>query len=159
MCWACLHPDATWADYLEHLRGMVSWHGWAIQAVEREGYCPPWAYTVGLTQMGRPELVVTGMAIGRAGQLLSEVAGHLGHSEPPAIGEIVELVGGPAIQVAPITMAAARLPVAADLYGNGVSGLQVIHADDRGRWPWEAGYRGIRGGQPILGAAELRAAS
>jgi len=81
MCWACLHPDATWDDYLEHLRSMVSWHGWAIQGVERDGIHPPWAYTVGLTRMGKPELVVTGMPITRAARLLNEMAEHLTHAD------------------------------------------------------------------------------
>jgi hypothetical protein len=26
-----------------------------------------------------------------------------------------------------------------------------VHADDRGHWPWDVGYRGVRGGQPVLG--------
>jgi len=33
----------------------------------------------------------------------------------------------------------------------GLRALQVVHADDRGHWPWETGYRGVRGGQPVLG--------
>jgi Domain of unknown function (DUF4262) len=28
----------------------------------------------------------------------------------------------------------------------------VVYADDRGRWPWDQGVRGGRGGQPVLGA-------
>ena len=34
----------------------------------------------------------------------------------------------------------------------GLRALQVVHADDRGHWPWETGYRGVRGGQPVLGS-------
>jgi Domain of unknown function (DUF4262) len=30
--------------------------------------------------------------------------------------------------------------------------LQLVYADDRGHWPWDAGFRGGRGGQPVLGA-------
>jgi hypothetical protein len=29
-----------------------------------------------------------------------------------------------------------------------------VHADKRGRWPWDHGYQGVRGGQPVLGARE-----
>jgi hypothetical protein len=32
-----------------------------------------------------------------------------------------------------------------------VRGLQMVWADDRDRWPWERGFRGRRGGQPVLG--------
>jgi hypothetical protein len=38
-----------------------------------------------------------------------------------------------------------------DLYGPSVRALQVVHADGRGHWPWDRGYRGVRGGQPVLG--------
>jgi hypothetical protein len=37
------------------------------------------------------------------------------------------------------------------LYGAGIRALQIVHADDRGRWPWETGYRGVKGVQPVLG--------
>jgi hypothetical protein len=29
-----------------------------------------------------------------------------------------------------------------------------VHADDRGHWPWGTCYRGVRGGQPVLGTRE-----
>jgi hypothetical protein len=38
-----------------------------------------------------------------------------------------------------------------DLYGPVVRGMQVVWADDRGRWPWDVGFRSSRGGQPVLG--------
>lgn len=50
---------------------MVDCHGWAVQCVERDGTRPPWAYTVGLTQRGRSELVVTGMPLTKAEDLLN----------------------------------------------------------------------------------------
>jgi hypothetical protein len=45
----------------------------------------------------------------------------------------------------------AHLNIAIELCGPQVRALQVVHADDRGHWPWEVGYRGVRGGQPVLG--------
>lgn len=47
--------------------------GWAIQGVERERDHPPWAYTVGLTEYGLPELVATGLRLPRAAELLNGV--------------------------------------------------------------------------------------
>ncbi len=46
----------------------------------------------------------------------------------------------------------AHLAVAAALNGPRFSAVQLVYADDRGRWPWDVGYRGGRGGQPVLGA-------
>jgi hypothetical protein len=37
------------------------------------------------------------------------------------------------------------------LFGPRVRALQVVHADDQDHWPWESGYRGVPGGQPVLG--------
>ncbi len=30
----------------------------------------------------------------------------------------------------------------------------LVHADKRGRWPWDEAYQGVRGGQPVLGSRE-----
>jgi hypothetical protein len=76
MCWECDHPDSTPLDYLAHISDLIACHGWAVQGVERDGIHPAWAYTVGLTPAGRPELVVTGMSLGRATRLLNDVASH-----------------------------------------------------------------------------------
>jgi hypothetical protein len=35
-----------------------------------------------------------------------------------------------------------------------IRGLQLVHADKRGRWPWDRQYQGVRGGQPVLGTRE-----
>ena len=64
MCWQCDHPGSTRLDYLEHISELIDCYGWAVQGVQRDRIHPPWAYTVGLTLNGRPELVVTGMPTG-----------------------------------------------------------------------------------------------
>ena len=40
---------------------------------------------------------------------------------------------------------------AVEFYGPGIRALQLVHADGRGHWPWEVGFRGVQGGQPVLG--------
>lgn len=60
MCWMCDHPEATAEEYLDEVYGIMLMHGWAVQHVECERR--PFAYTVGLTRRGLPELVVTGLA-------------------------------------------------------------------------------------------------
>jgi hypothetical protein len=157
MCWMCDHPGSTRADYLDHMRGVIACCGWAVQGVEREGFHPPWAYTVGLTLAGRPELVVTGMSMRRAARLLNEQAEHMLHAGLPAPGEPVELIGGPVIQVVEVAEPTAHLSIAVEMFGPGIRALQVVHADDRRCWPWEPGYRGVRGGQPVLGPRALTA--
>jgi hypothetical protein len=151
MCWACDHPDATRLDYLDHLRALIARHGWSVQGVERDRIHPPWAYTAGLTPHGLPELVVTGLPLTRAAELLNVVAAHMVHASAPTPGQQIALDGGPRIEIVQVAEPTAHLHVATDLYGPSVRALQVVHADDRGHWPWDRGYRGVRGGQPILG--------
>jgi hypothetical protein len=151
MCWACEHPDGTRLDYLDHLKDIIARHEWAVQGIERDGVHPPWAYTVGLTLHGRPELVLTGLPLVPATRLLNDVAAYVLHATVPAAGERVELIGGPLIEIVEVAEPTAHLEVALELFGPRVRALQVVHADDRDRWPWERGYRGVPGGQPVLG--------
>jgi Domain of unknown function (DUF4262) len=151
MCWACDHPDGTHRDYLDHMSALITRHGWAIQGIGRDRIHPPWAYTVGLTRYGKPELVATGLPVARATRLLNDVAAHIMHADEPAPGERIPLDGGPLIEIVEIAEPTAHLVIAVDLYGRQVRALQVVHADDRGHWPWDRGYRGVRGGQPVLG--------
>jgi hypothetical protein len=148
----CDHPSATREDYLGYMKALIRDHGWAVQGVSADRVHPPRAYTVGLTLRGKPELVVTGMRIPRAIELLNDVAAHVLHARAPEPGEQVQLFDGPLIHFVAVEVPAAHLLVACELYGPDVRALQIVHADDRGHWPWEIGYRGVRGGQPVLGS-------
>jgi Domain of unknown function (DUF4262) len=156
MCWLCDNPDATEFDYLEHIRDVIAYSGFAIQGVEGDRRSSPWAYTVGLTAHGKPELVVTGLSIARSVQLLNDVASHVLHADPPRPGEVVPLRDGPVIEIVEVSVPTAHLGIAVAIYGPGVRALQLVHADDRGHWPWEVGFRGARGGQPLLGTRASR---
>jgi hypothetical protein len=151
MCWQCDHPGSTRLDYLEHISELIDCYGWAVQGVQRDRIRPPRAYTVGLTLNGRPELVVTGMPLARATELLDDVASHVLHADAPRPGEQIPLIGGPLIEIVEVAEPAAHLLTAVEFYGPGIRALQLVHADDRGHWPWEVGFRGGRGGQPVLG--------
>jgi hypothetical protein len=145
-------PRATRRDYLDHLRDLIASYGWAVQGVSRDGLHPPWAYTVGLTEVGCAELVVTGISVARATGLLNDVASHVLHSGVALIpGEQIPLIGGPTIEIVELSEINGRLVTAVDIYGPDIRALQLVHADDRGHWPWEVGCRGVRGGQPVLG--------
>jgi len=154
MCWLCDHPGATHRDYHEQLRRLIDEFGWAVQGVERQGRHPPWAYTVGLTRYRRPELVITGMGLARAVGVLNGVAAHLVHGAAPEPGMQATLADGPLIEVVRVAVPWAHLKLAVEFYGNRIGGLQLVHADKRGRWPWDSQYQGVQGGQPILGTRE-----
>ena len=109
-------------------------------------------YTVGLTALNKPEVVVTGMRTNDAVDLLNDVAYHLTHADPPRHGEQIPWPGRALFEVVRVAEPTAHLNVAASIYGPRVQAIQLVHADDRGHWPWDVGWRGMRGGQPVLGA-------
>ena len=155
MCWMCDHPTATLEDYLGQIGHLISTTGWAVQLVERDRLRPPYAYTIGLTAHGKPERVVTGLHAQRSAQLLNEVASHVLHAAEPEPGEQIQLVDGPLIEIVEVEVPQAHLLLVGEFYDEDYRALQIVHADDRGRWPWDVGYRGIKGGQPVLGPRDL----
>jgi hypothetical protein len=159
MCWQCDHPQATYNDYLDRVRLVIEQTGWFVQQIAGDRLHPPWVYTVGLTSYGLPELVLTGMPLPEATSLLNDVTHHVRHAEAPRPGEQVPLVGGPLIEIVTVAEPTAHLDVALNLYGPRIRALQIVHADDRGHWPWDRGYRGIRGGQPVLGVRSVGSAA
>lgn len=159
MCWQCDNPTKTTDDYLrEVVLPAIDCHGWVVQAVEGGRRSAPFAYTVGLTEAGLPELLVTGLAAYRAVAVLDAAAFHWLHAEPtPGHGEHLDL-RDICVELVDLPHPDAHLVVAVRLYGRqAVTAQQLVRADDRGRWPWERGHRAGRGGQPVLGPrADLR---
>ena len=151
MCPQCEDPTLTQTDVYAAFAKTIKDEGWAIQGVTGDRLHAPFAYTVGLTDFAVPELVVTGLRHGLACALLNEVAEHSLHCEPPHPGERVRLDGGPLVEVVQLEHPDAHLFTAVALRGPDITALQLVWADDRGRWPWERGHRGGRGGQPVLG--------
>lgn len=151
MCWTCDHPGTTQADFYDHMMGLIDRYGWALQYVEPHRDRPPFAYTLGLTLLGRPELVATGLPDHRVGSLLNDAAATARRDGPPSPGERL-LVAGWRVEVVELTVPDAHLHTAVGMFGpDTVRAVQLAWADGRGRWPWE---RGHRGGQPVLGVRE-----
>ncbi len=151
MCWTCDNPQATEADYEARMWDKIDWFGWAIQYIEPSRTSPPWAYTVGLTLHRKPEVVVTGMRAEPAGDLLNGIAAHVMHADPPEPGTQMQLIDGPYVEFVELTDPTAHLFTAVQMFGSKISAMQVVYPDDRGHWPWHRGFRGGRGGQPVLG--------
>ncbi len=158
MCWVCDHPEATRREHLEYVRAEVDKHCWVVIGVQRHRFRPPYSYTVGLTNHGSPEFVVTGLPSQGAADLLNDVAAHLVRADAPPAAERVPrtrerapLTSGPLLEIVSVSEPTAHLQVAAELFGPGLRAIQLVYADDRGRWPWDSGFRGGRGGQPVLG--------
>ncbi|WP_206793387.1 DUF4262 domain-containing protein [Amycolatopsis sp. MtRt-6] len=154
MCFECENRDRP--GYVERLRAGVADRGWLVQGVAGSGPYPPWAYTIGLSGYGLPELVVTGLPALAAGSLLNSLASRALHGPPFSAGEHIPLRDGPLIEIVELTEPSAHLHFAVALYGPEIRALQAVHADARGRWPWSPDFRDGEGGQPVLGVRRAR---
>ena len=148
MCWQCDHPNATPADYLTVLRGIIARHGWAVQYVEDARR--PFAYTIGLHPRGLAELVVTGVSSDRAGLLLNGIAHYCITTVQPKPGETMTLPDGVA-EFVEVDRPHVHLMNAIRLYGPKVRALQAVWTDSHGHSPWCPDFDGGRGSQPVLG--------
>ena len=155
MCWMCDHPGSTKEDYLAEVRATMLEHGWAVQFVEDDRV--PFAYTVGLTGRGLPELLVTGLPPQRAARLLNRVAQTAVGGDPPTAGAQFTVRAGPLVEVVEVEHPDAHMDCAVAFYGSKLRALQLVWADARGRWPWARGFNDGRGGQPVLGVRKDRA--
>ena len=107
---------------------------------------PPFAYTVGLHRIGRPELLVFGLPRPVASRLLRELAtAVVAGGDPPPVGEVFsaswwwprfvpEEVPNPR-EV--LLFAAGDCPPGRQ---QDLRALQLTHEDPLGRFPWEPGY-------------------
>lgn len=150
MCWQCDNPDGTIEDYLNILREMIRAHRWAVQFVESEKR--PFAYTVGLHDLGLPELLITGLSAEVATRVLNSIAHMIvddGTAVLPAMH--IDYQDRFLIEVIEVEHPDVHLKYAVALYGPQVRALQLVWADDRDRWPWEPGWGHGRRRQPVLG--------
>lgn len=156
MCWTCDHPGTTQADFYDHMKELIDRYGWALQYVEPHRDRPPFAYTLGLALLGRPELVVTGLPDHRVAPLLNDAAAQVRRDGPLTPGERLVFGRGPFAEVVELAVPDAHLHTAVGMFGAGsVRAVQLAWADERGRWPWERGHRAGPGGQPVLGVREV----
>lgn len=151
MCWVCDHPESTKAARLAYVQGLLAEHPWVVVGVDRDGRRPPYSYTVGLTELDRPELLITGLSKERAVNVLIAAVEQVLDTGTPAVGAAIRLPGKRPGEVVGVAEPGVHLAVAADLFGERLTALQLVYADVRGRWPWDKDFRNGRAGQPVLG--------
>ena len=138
------------------LREAIRAHGWAVQAVAADParLQPPFAYTVGLTRFGHPELVVFGLDDQVACALLNSLGVRARSGLRIADGAVF----APGV-AAPRALRAVGHPypdevlfTAVRRYGPRVTALQVLVADERGTFPGEPGFLDQEWLQPLPGS-------
>jgi Domain of unknown function (DUF4262) len=135
--------------------------GWAVTGVLPHGDEAPYAYTIGLTALTAPELVITGLHHDIAHALLNDMAARAHHD-----GErwrhhdrVADLLAGFDAAVINGTANDLITPGTANArYGaQRVRLQQIVWPDPDSRFPWDAGYRYPPTTQPLLTAATLSA--
>jgi hypothetical protein len=151
MCRLCdnPNPDGDAEKDLEGLREAVRAHGWVIKC-DDEGTCP-YAYTIGLHELGLPELLATGVTTDRALALLDYFTNDAIVNGPPAPGDRIVLSDTAMIEAVQVDHPAAYMDLAVALFGPDLRAVQLVWTDLCGRWPWDAAfdYDGVT--QPVLG--------
>jgi hypothetical protein len=138
----------------EDLGALISEYGWAVRHVGGTEQEAPFSYTVGLSTLGLPEIVTTGLPFASSHEFLNMVA--------------LETRDGLAVthgarstrftdsgDIAFIRVEDTRgLTAVQDRYGEVVA-LQLIWPDSTGAYPWDAGYRNPPDAQPLLGRVPI----
>ncbi|ROO62990.1 uncharacterized protein DUF4262 [Micromonospora sp. Llam0] len=142
---------------LRNQQQQIDKFGWAVTAVlpDNDGDGGPFAYTVGLTRHGYPELVIAGLDPYIAHAILNTAAGRVyDRAERFTHGQHVSdliadydtvIVSGPATD-------ALHPGTAFALYGSHRVRLQqIVWPNRHGRFPWDDGYGYPTWVQPLLG--------
>lgn len=121
--------------YDQHCIELIAEHGWMVQGVFPREYDveAPFAYTVGLTVAGLPELVISGLPADTAYQLLDAAAREsLAHELAP--GRILDGIATVPFRV--VEAPGAQVNMARHLYPDRrVRSLQLVWPDKDGNYP------------------------
>jgi len=132
---------------------------WAVTGVLGDAAHPPLAYTTGLTEHGRPELLMTGLPPRLAGLLLDHAAQSValdatfgpGSQVPARLRRPVSLRAIDVIDAGPMRLTRV-------IFGQQFEAVQLVWPDDEGRYPWQRGYAIPAQVQPLLGLPVAEAA-
>jgi hypothetical protein len=144
-------------DLMRRQQQLIDRYGWAVTAVFPTDDAPgaPFAYTVGLTTHGYPELIISGLDPTISQTLLNDLAARVyDRAEQFTAGQRISdlLAGYDAVIVEGPATEALHPGAAFARYGRDrVSLQQIVWPDPRGRYPWDPGYAYGPDVQPVLG--------
>ncbi|MGJ6127207.1 DUF4262 domain-containing protein [Mycolicibacterium sp. Y3] len=147
--------SAMRAAVLADTRAKIAANGWTVIAVFATAaqLGPSFAYTVGLSEQGLPELSVYGLPGRVAHSLLNEVARRMvGSKCALQTGERIEGVLVDDVALVAVAMSDAReLNLVREIYGSVAAAVQVVWPDANGLLPWENGAQVGDDEQPVRG--------
>ena len=144
--------DDTLDAYIQKIEGLIAEYGWAVQGVGAGDGDPQFSYTVGLTALGHPEIIIESLPPAPALGILNIIGGAIkeqGRRFEP--GDVVRGILGNDL---PLAFIEARktddLTVVGRIYGTR-DALQAVWCDTAGRFPWDEEYGMSVDVQPLLG--------
>jgi hypothetical protein len=146
--------DEVEFDYEGLVRSRIAEYGFMVQKVAGMGSDERWpqfAYTVGLTAMGHPEILCHGLPLDSAQSFLIEIGDRVRNGSVFSGGMTTRELTRDGL---PLTFIEATdtsdLVVGAMIYGS-VRALQLVWPDPQGRFPWEPGCIMNHDQQPLRG--------
>jgi hypothetical protein len=143
------------AAVLDDTRAKIAAHGWTVIGVfpTPEDPGPLFAYTVGLSGKGLPELAIYGLHAQIAHSLLNEVARRMVESGTALQnGDRIEGVLFDDVALVAVAMTdTTDLNLVRECYGAVAAAVQVVWPDRAGVLPWEEGSRLTDTDQPVRG--------
>lgn len=135
---------------------MIEEFGWAVRHVGAgDAGEAAFSYTVGLTAMSHPEIVVTGLPFQSAHAFLNDIGRRVSAGEHFAPGLSTEELTGPDAPVVFIRADDVSGLTAVERVYGAVDALQMVWPDSTGQLPWAEGWRNPPGAQPLLGVLGL----
>lgn len=141
--------DAVFADLL----GMIEQYGWAVRHVGAgpEPGEAAFSYTVGLTALDHPEVVIMGMPFDASQIFLNNIGSDVRDGKRFDPGTTTEDLTGPGAPVVFLSVVEDEELVAIrQVYGH-CAAVQMVWPDSAGRLPWIEGYNNSADAQPLLG--------
>lgn len=151
--------EIAWLDQ-EHRRiaDMIRRFGHAIEYVggDDAARSPSFAYSIGLSGLGHPELLVFGLGSGDAGAVINDIAAHIRGGSPLVPGELIAVEGfGRRLCVEELPNPGEVLYAANGFYERPpfapLPAYQLTYADASGRFPGQEGYADAPWRQPRPG--------
>jgi hypothetical protein len=143
------------AAVLDDTRAKIAAHGWTVIGVfpTPEDPGPSFAYTVGLSGKGLPELAIYGLHTQIAHSLANEVARRMVESGTALqTGDRIEGVLVDDVPLVAVAMTdTTDLNLVREVYGAGAAAVQLVWPDGAGVLPWEDGSRLTDTDQPVRG--------
>lgn len=109
----------------------------------------PFAYTVGRTLSGRPELLITGPLRPDIACAILNYAAEVDDGTPLEPGDRDDILVGYTARIVEVDPWASQMFQAVRLFGEEVRALQLVWPDPGGRFPWDEGWAYERDAQPV----------